>query len=58
MNLFIENFVILFVILDKSRVTDGGPEDGDISSSPEESDAAGPSSTVELLKSNDQGTVH
>lgn len=57
MNLFIEN-LILFVILDKSRVTDGGPEDGDISSSPEESDAAGPSSTVELLKSNDQGTVH
>ncbi|XP_074497702.1 protein NPAT isoform X2 [Sebastes fasciatus] len=53
-------FHALFELFDynKTRLTDGEPADGDISSSPEESDAAGPSSTVGPLQSDDPGTTH
>lgn len=52
-------FQALFDLFDynKTKFTDGEPGDGDISSSPEESDTAGPSSTVIPLQS-DPGTTH
>ncbi|XP_059186759.1 protein NPAT isoform X2 [Centropristis striata] len=53
-------FHALFELFDynKTRITDGGPEDADISSSPEESDTAGPSSAVGPLQSDDPGPSH
>ncbi|KAM7413394.1 hypothetical protein PAMA_020671 [Pampus argenteus] len=42
----------------KTKFTEGEPGNGDISSSPEESDAAGPSSTVGQIQSDDPGTTH
>eukprot|EP00064_Thunnus_orientalis_P011982 superscaffoldBa00001786_g12015 len=47
-------FQALFDLFDynKTKFTDGEPGDGDISSSPEESDTAGPSSTVIPLQSD------
>ncbi|TDH15055.1 hypothetical protein EPR50_G00027370 [Perca flavescens] len=53
-------FHALFELFDynKTRFTDGDPGEGDISSSPEESDTAGPSSTVIPLQSDDPGTTH
>ncbi|XP_023155347.2 protein NPAT [Amphiprion ocellaris] len=48
-------FQALFDLFDyhKNRLTDGETGDGDISSSPEENDTAGPSSTVRPLQSDD-----
>ncbi|XP_070762283.1 protein NPAT [Enoplosus armatus] len=53
-------FQALYDLFDynKTKFTDGEPGDGDISSSPEESDTAGPSSTVRPLQSDDPGTTH
>ncbi|XP_078102639.1 protein NPAT isoform X1 [Sander vitreus] len=53
-------FHALFELFDynKTRFTDGDPGEGDISSSPEESNTAGPSSTVVPLQSDDPGTTH
>ncbi|KAA8593904.1 hypothetical protein FQN60_004738 [Etheostoma spectabile] len=53
-------FHALFELFDynKTRFTDGDPGEGDISSSPEKSDTAGPSSTVVPLQSDDPGTTH
>ncbi|XP_034724066.1 protein NPAT isoform X2 [Etheostoma cragini] len=53
-------FHALFELFDynKTRFTDGDPGEGDISSSPEESDTAGPSSTVVPLQSDDPGIAH
>ncbi|XP_073347876.1 protein NPAT isoform X2 [Pagrus major] len=53
-------FQALYDLFDsnKTRFTDGEPGDGDIASCPEESDAAGPSSAVRLLQSDDPGTTH
>ncbi|XP_040903087.1 protein NPAT [Toxotes jaculatrix] len=50
-------FQALFDLFDynKTKFPDGEPGDGDISSSPEESDAAGSSSTVRPLQSDDPG---
>ncbi|KAM7399539.1 hypothetical protein PAMP_018805 [Pampus punctatissimus] len=54
--LIINSFTCVFV--DKTKFTEGEPGNGDISSSPEESDAAGPSSTVGQIPSDDPGTTH
>ncbi|GAA6218255.1 protein NPAT [Lates japonicus] len=53
-------FQALFDLFDynKTKFPDGEPGEGDISSSPEESDAAGSSSTVRPLQSDDPGTTH
>ncbi|XP_044057155.1 protein NPAT isoform X2 [Siniperca chuatsi] len=53
-------FQALYDLFDynKTRFTDGEQGDGDISSSPEESDTAGPSSAVRPLQSDDPGTTH
>ncbi|XP_053176604.1 protein NPAT [Scomber japonicus] len=53
-------FQALFDLFDynKTKFTDGEPGDGDISSNPKESDAAGPSSTVGHLQNDDPGTTH
>lgn len=40
-----------------NRFTDGEPADGDISSNPEVSDTAGPSSAVRPLQSDDPGIL-
>ncbi|KAL7400679.1 hypothetical protein ABVT39_016003 [Epinephelus coioides] len=52
-------FQALFELFDynKTKFTDGEAGDGDISTSPEESDTAGPSSTVEPLQSDEPGTT-
>ncbi|XP_047449437.1 protein NPAT isoform X2 [Mugil cephalus] len=49
-------FQALFDLFDynKTRLADGEPEDGDASSSPEENDTAGPSSTVRPIEGDDQ----
>nr|XP_046246230.1 protein NPAT isoform X2 [Scatophagus argus] len=51
-------FQALYDLFDynKTRFTDGEP--GDVSSSPEESDAVGPSSAVRPLQSEDPGSAH
>ncbi|XP_069003706.1 protein NPAT isoform X1 [Embiotoca jacksoni] len=53
-------FQALFDLFDynKTRLTDGEPEDGEVSSSPEESDIAGPSSAVRPLQSDDPGATN
>ncbi|XP_035536429.1 protein NPAT isoform X2 [Morone saxatilis] len=53
-------FQALYDLFDynKTRFTDGEPGDEVISSSPEESDTAGPSSAVRPLQSDDPGTTH
>ncbi|XP_045929354.1 protein NPAT isoform X2 [Micropterus dolomieu] len=53
-------FQALYDLFDynKTRFTDGEPGDGDISSSPEESDTAGPSSAVKPFQSGSLGTQH
>ncbi|XP_049916116.1 protein NPAT isoform X1 [Epinephelus moara] len=52
-------FQALFELFDynKTKFTDGEAGDGDISTSPEESDTAGPSSIVEPLQSDEPGTT-
>lgn len=51
-------FQALFDLFDYNKTRDDGePGDGDISSSPEESDAAGPSFLIRPLQSDDPGTL-
>ncbi|XP_056230773.1 protein NPAT [Seriola aureovittata] len=52
-------FQALFDLFDynKTKFPDGEPGDGEISNSPEESEAAGSSSTVRPLQSDDPGTT-
>ncbi|XP_028276311.1 protein NPAT [Parambassis ranga] len=53
-------FQALFDLFDynKTRFTDEEPGDGEISSSPEETDTAGPSPTVRPVQSEDPGDSH
>lgn len=46
---------LLCAFADKTRFPDGEPGDGDIGGCPVESDAAGPSSAVRPLQSDDPG---
>lgn len=42
---------------DKTKFTDGEAGDGDTSSSPEETDIAGPTSSIRLLQNIDSGSL-
>lgn len=42
---------------DKTKFADGEAGDGDMSSSPEESDTAGPTSAIRLLQNIDTGSL-
>ncbi|KAL3992133.1 ubiquitin-conjugating enzyme E2 G1 [Sarotherodon galilaeus] len=53
-------FQALFDLFDcnKTKFTDGEAGDGDMSSSPEETDTAGPTSAIRLLQNIDTGATH
>ncbi|XP_031608538.1 protein NPAT isoform X1 [Oreochromis aureus] len=53
-------FQALFDLFDcnKTKFTDGEAGDGDTSSSPEETDIAGPTSSIRLLQNIDSGATH